>query len=34
VPHLSRPRFKNLPVHITLKVRDDITSATAAKQRW
>src|SRR5579859_8035974 len=32
VPHLSRPRFKNLPVHITLKVRDDVGDLRTGKR--
>jgi REP-associated tyrosine transposase len=32
VPHLRRPRFRNLPVHITLKVRDEIGSLRTEKR--
>src|SRR6184192_4393667 len=32
VPHLKRPKFKNLPVHITLKVRDEVGDLRTGKR--
>src|SRR5438874_378497 len=32
VPHLQRPKFKNLPVHITLKVRDEVGDLRTGKR--
>src|SRR5256885_5729651 len=32
VPHLSRTKFKNLPVHITLKIRDEVGDLRTGKR--